>query len=135
MILIDTGPLVAILNKNDQYHDTCVNCLRRMRGSLLTTWPVITEAMYLLDFSRVAQNGLLEMIHRKTLLVLSSDLEDVIRIRDLMDKYADLPMDFADATLVALAERERLSTVFTIDRDFSVYRIHNSRPFEILPSV
>lgn len=134
MILADTGPLVALLHKDDQDHQRCVEASRRIRVSLATTWAVRTEAMYLLEAVTGAQEALLEMIQRRALLVLPLEYGDVPRIRTLMRRYRDLPMDFADATLVRVAERERLDTVFTLDvRDFATYRLPGRRAFRLIP--
>ncbi len=90
--------------------------------------------MYLLEAVPGAQEALLEMIERRALLVLPLEREDVPRIRTLMRQYRDLPMDFADATLVRVAEREGLDTVFTLDvRDFATYRLRGRRAFRLIP--
>ena len=123
MILIDAGPIVAVLYRDDHNHERCVRALRTLREPLATAWPVLTEAMYLLGFSWEAQDALWEMIDGGVLRLISLDTDDGPRMRELMRKYRDLPMDLADAALVRLAEREGLRRVFTIDRrDFSVYR-------------
>ena len=94
----------------------------------------MTEAMYLLGFSVKAQGALLEMVELGTLKILPLDAGDVARVRELMVKYKDLPMDFADAALVCVAEREKLRRVFTIDRrDFTVYRPARLGRFAIVP--
>jgi predicted nucleic acid-binding protein len=132
--LVDTGPLVAIYHRDDAAHQTCVAALRRLRGTLLTTWHVVTEAVHLLGFSHAAQDAVLSTIERGVLRIASLDEKDVPRIRELMEKYADHPMDLADATLVRVAERERLSVVFTLDRnDFGVYRMSRNRSFKLIP--
>jgi len=90
--------------------------------------------MYLLNFSIKAQNALLEMVELGTLKIASLDERDVPRIRELMNKYKDHPMDFADAALVRIAEREKLRRVFTVDRrDFTVYRLSRLGRFSIVP--
>ena len=133
-VLVDAGPLVAILDRSDQHHAACVGALRRVRGSLLTVWPVMTEAMYLLGFSVRAQGALLEMVELGTLKMLTIDSSDVPRIRELMVQYSDHPMDFADAVLVRVAEREKLRRVFTGDRrDFGMYRPARLGRFVIIP--
>jgi predicted nucleic acid-binding protein len=133
-VLVDAGPLVAILHRNDRDHEVCVEILKQITAPLLTTWMPVTEAMYLLDFSADAQGALLEMIERGALRVLPVDADDAPSIRSLMRKYADLPMDFADATLVHVANREGLRDVFTLDRrDFGVYRLRRRRLFTIIP--
>ncbi len=133
MILIDAGPLVALLHRDDQDHARCVTALRKVRTVLATTWPPLTEAMYLLSFSPQAQDALLEMVERGALHVLSIDESDIPRLRTLMRKYRDLPMDLADATLVRMAEREGIQEVFTLDRrDFGTYRV-GRRAFAVIP--
>jgi predicted nucleic acid-binding protein len=94
----------------------------------------VTEAMYLLGFSVEAQCALLKMIERDMLRVLSLDVDDLPGIRKLMRQYSDLPMDFADATLVQVAKREHIDQVFTLDRrDFAVYRLGRGKAFTIIP--
>jgi uncharacterized protein len=131
-LLVDTGPLVAILDAGDAAHGECVAFLPLARGRLVTTWPVVTEAMYLLQASHDAQVAMLSMIGSGTVEVIDIGA-DLDRIAELMAKYEDVPMDFADAGLVAVAERERLDTIFTLDEDFRIYRIGGRRAFRIVP--
>lgn len=133
-LLADAGPLVAILNRSDAAHADCVRVLRRTTSALSTTWPVVTEATYLLGFSFDAQDGVLEMIERAELRVLPLEAGDVPSIRVLMRKYRDLPMDLADASLVHVAAREGIDRIFTLDRrDFGVYRLRRGKRFTIVP--
>ena len=123
-----------MIHADDRHHASCRDALERIREPLVTVWPVITEAMYLLDFSAEAQDALWRLLERDAVKILSLDAGDVPRMRELMRKYRDLPMDLADAALVRAAERERISRVFTIDRrDFEVYRPRGIRRFTILP--
>jgi predicted nucleic acid-binding protein len=125
---------VALIHADDRHHASCRDALERIREPLVTVWPVITEAMYLLDFSAEAQDALWRLLERDAVKILSLDAGDVPRMRELMRKYCDLPMDLADAALVRAAERERISRVFTIGRrDFEVYRPRGIRRFTILP--
>lgn len=134
MILVDAGPLVALLHRDDRNHDLCVRALRSLREPLGTAWPVVTEAMYLLGFSWRAQDALWEMIDSGALGLLALDSGDVPRMRELMRKYRDLPMDVADAALVRIAEREGIRRIFTIDRrDFGVYRPARIGRFSVIP--
>ncbi len=134
MILVDAGPLVAIISADDQHHQRCTAALPLIREPMLTVWPALSEAMYLLRSSLQAQEELWQMIEDGSLRIADLDLDDCSRMRNLMRKYRDLPMDLADAALVRLAERERISRIFTIDRrDFEVYRPAGIRRFEILP--
>ena len=123
MILVDAGPMVALIHADDHHHERCKKVLRSLNEPMATVWPPVTEAMYLLGFSPEAQQALWGLIERRWILVLPLDLDDVPRIRELMVKYKDLPMDFADAALVRVSEREKIRRIFTLDRrDFSVYR-------------
>ena len=133
MILIDAGPLVALVDADDQHHAKCVTALKTLREPLATVWPPLVEAMYLLSDQSAAQEALWEMLERGAVLLLPFDSSDIPRTRELMRKYADRPMDLADAALLRVAEREGLRKVFTVDRrDFSVYRLHNrTRPILI----
>jgi hypothetical protein len=125
---------VALIHADDRHHASCREALEQIRDSLATVWPVITEAMYLLDFSGQAQDGLWRLLERDAVKILPLDAGDVPRMRELMRKYRDLPMDLADAALVRASEREKISRVFTIDRrDFEVYRPRGIRRFTILP--
>jgi predicted nucleic acid-binding protein len=134
MILVDTGPLVALIHADDRGHDRCKEALQSLGGSFATVWPVFTEAVYLLNFSWKAQDALWEMVAREFVTFLHLDETDVPRMRKLMGKYRDLPMGFADAALVRVAEREKIRTVFTLDRrDFEIYRPARIGRFSIVP--
>jgi predicted nucleic acid-binding protein len=133
-ILIDTGPLVALLDADDRDYARCVRAARRLSDDLLTTWPVLTEAMYLLSHAPKAQDALLAKIEEGTVQTAVLDADDAREMRALMKKYRDLPMDFADASLVRVADREGIKQVFTLDRrDFGVYQTTPGRPFVIVP--
>jgi predicted nucleic acid-binding protein len=102
---------------------------------MLTTWPVLTEAMYLLGDAGgwPAQRVLWQMRERRALEVADLEFAAVERARSLMEKYRDTPMDLADATLVALAETRGIKRVFTLDSDFAVYRYRGREAFELVP--
>ena len=132
--LVDAGPLIALIDRSDPWHDRCREALKTMSVPLLTIWPALTEAMYLLGASWPAQQALLDYVTEGSLKLIPLDEADVPRIRDLMHKYRDLPMDLADDALVRVAERERISRIFTVDhRDFSVYRPSRIGRFNIVP--
>jgi len=135
MILVDTGPLVALIHEDDNKHRICKETFLTFSEPLGTVWPVLTEAMYLLSFSWEGQNALWEMIQAGAVEILPLGSDDVARMRELMRKYRDLPMDLADAALVRVAERERLRRIFTLDRrDFQIYRPSRMGRFAVLPS-
>jgi len=134
MILVDAGPLVALVDADDRYHEQCVSTLKSLQEPLATVWPPLTEAMYLLNDLPAAQEALWEMLVRKALQLLPLGLVDLPRIRELRRKYADRPMDLADAALIRIAEREGIRKIFTVDkRDFAVYRIHGRIHPSIIP--
>jgi uncharacterized protein len=134
VILVDAGPMVALFHADDRHHQACKATLRSLREPLASVWPAITEAMYLLGFSWQAQDALWEAIDRGMLTILPLARPDLGRMRELMGKYQDLPMDLADAALVRVAERERIHRIFTLDRrHFSLYRPQGVARFKILP--
>ena len=133
-VLVDTGPLVALLDRSDPYHTICQETLRSFEDRLVTVWPVVTESMYLLRAYWHAQNAFWEMIAAGAVEIFPLGTDDVARMRDLMRKYRDLPMDLADAALVRVAERERLRRIFTLDRrDFQIYRPSRIGRFAVFP--
>ena len=136
MILVDAGPLVALIDADDRHHEACVKTLAVIREPVGTVWPAITEAMYLLADVPRGQTAVWRMLERGAVQLLALGEEDIARMRQLMEKYADLPMDLADAALVCVANRDRVRTVFTLDRrDFGVYRLPGGKRLGILPKV
>ena len=136
MILIDAGPMVALISASDRHHASCRATLIRIDEPIATVWPAFTEAMYLLRGSLQAQRVLWEMVLREAIGILPLTVDDGPRMWELMKKYRDLPMDLADAALVRVAERENVRRIFTIDRrDFSVYRPFGGGRFNILPAL
>ena len=135
MTLVDAGPLVALIDRGERMHGACVRLLPELSGPLLTTWPAFTEAMYLLGAAAgwPAQDALWRLVRRGDLELADLDDDQVRRCGALMEQYSDRPMDLADASLVALAEARDLRRIFTLDRDFHVYRLHGRRAFEVLP--
>lgn len=133
-VLVDAGPLVALLDRADPEHDACVAALQSLRDPLITVWPAFTEAMYLLRGSWLAQKALWSRLETDALALASLDAGDAPRMRELMEKYRDMPMDLADAALVRVAERDALLRIFTLDRThFSVYRPGRRKRFSIVP--
>lgn len=132
--LLDTGVLVALLDKSERNHENCVAFFKDFRGGILTTEPVLTEALYLLSSSITAQRACIEFILRGGASLVPQSSESLARAAVLMGKYEDIPMDFADATLVTLAEEMNIPDVLTLDRrGFNAYRIHGKKSFKILP--
>jgi uncharacterized protein len=133
-VLADTGPIVAILSRRDQYHRTCVEALRDLPGPLFTCWPVITEAAWLLRRDSNTVQQLLNSLDSGFLELLPLTTSDAKPIASIMNKYRDIRIQLADATLVHLAARDGLDTIFTLDqRDFSVYRLPKGRALRVIP--
>ena len=128
-IAVDSGPLIALFDKDDAYYDRALAFIKNVKSELMTTAAVITEVVYVLDFSVRAQAGFLRWIGSGAVTVDSPPAEDFPRIAALMEKYHDLPMDYADASLVALCDRLHVDDIASIDSDFSIYRLKGNRRF------
>lgn len=129
-ILVDSGPLIALFDASDNYHQEALDFIRTNTFPLVTTLASITETLHLLDFNRNAQLDFLEWINRGAVEIENIEKNDFERIKELTIKYRDFPMDFADSCLVYLAEKLNLNTIATIDRDFTIYRIQGRRKFK-----
>ena len=133
-VVCDAGPIIAIIDRRDKHHDECVEFLKSIVLPMVTVWPVLCEAWYLLEKRGGRADEVLHWVEARHLRILRINPSDAARMRSLMEQYSDLPMDLADAALVATCERENLERVFTIDRrDFSVYRPRHTSHFQILP--
>lgn len=133
--LIDTGGILALLDRDDQWHQACVEAFQEVRLPLLTSEAVLTELFHLVgDHSREVDAAW--RFVRSGAVTLGEIADNgLAEINALMTKYRDRPMDFADATLVLLAGRESLTTILTVDHDdFETYRIGGRQRFRIIPS-
>lgn len=130
------APLVAILDAGERSHVRCRETLAAVRLPLVTTWPAFTEAMYLLGDAGgwAAQKALWQMRTTGRLEVSELEAEQIRRSEKLMEKYSDRPMDLADATIVALAEKRALRRIFSLDADFHIYRFRERQHFDVVPS-
>lgn len=136
MILVDAGPLVALIHADDRHHVLCRSVFESLREPITTAWPAFTEAMYLLSFSARAQDALWQFVLRQILGLAALDEKDAPRMQKLMRKYRDLPMDLADAALVTVAERDGIPRIFTLDqKHFRVYRPARIGHFALLPEL
>lgn len=136
MILVDTAPLIALIDKGQgEAHRQCVEAYRNIEEPMLTTWCCFTEAMYFLYQLRgwKAQDILWQFIAQKSLHLHVSRSSEQLRMRELMEQYQDLPMDLADASLVVTAETLGIRRIFTLDSDFYVYRLKGREAFIIFP--
>lgn len=136
MILTDTGPLLALLDKDGAHHADCLAAARQLPlGPLLVTWPCFTEAMYLLGEvgGYFYQAKLWQLYAARRLLLLDLTTAEASHMAALMEKYQDTPMDLADASIVAVAECRALHRVFTLDSDFHIYRLADRTALEVVP--
>jgi predicted nucleic acid-binding protein len=120
--LIDAGPLIALFDKDDQFHVKVKEFLKTFHGHLITTWPVLTEVTHLLDFNVNVQVDFLKWVQREAVKIVNLDNIHLVRIIELTEKYSDVPMDLADASLMVLAEKEKIKNIITIDSDYHIYR-------------
>jgi uncharacterized protein len=136
MILVDTGPFVALFDPKDSLHERCKGTLRSIREPLSTTVPVLTEVFHLLSPASLGSVRLREFLLQGGAAVWFLDQTWMERAFFLMERYADHPMDLADASLIAAAEALQTRKIFTLDRgDFSTYRIrrgHRNEAVEIV---
>lgn len=128
-IVIDSGPLIALFDKDDHYHKAAISFIMKFRGELISNYAVVTEVTHLLDFSVQVQCDFIRWIIDGGLTVTDIVPEDLSRILELTLKYSDLPMDFADASLVVLCERLHIKEVASIDKDFGIYRTIDKKGF------
>jgi uncharacterized protein len=135
VILIDAGGLLALLHVRDRHHKRIVDALSRITDPFLTTEAAVAETLHFLGKKGgwAQQHPLGDLVLRNVIELAALRTADYQRVFELMGKYADIPMDFADATLVAVAERERIDRIITVDSDFLIYRINNRKKFRIYP--
>lgn len=126
--LIDAGPLIALFDRSDQYHLKVIQFMKTYEGRLITTWPVLTEVSYMLDFNKETQLDFLDWISEGGIEIHELKQWQIRGIRDKMEKYSDLPADFADATFLQTAEERDLDFIITLDKDFQVYRNQKGKP-------
>ena len=135
MIIVDTGFWLALFDQKDTYHQRAKQTLKKYDEPLITTWCVVTETCYLLLKRKgvAAQTIFINSINQGLFTVFNLEIHHTSRISQLMQKYADLPMDLADASLVILAEYLGHGRIFSVDqRDFNTYRWKQNHPFENL---
>ena len=135
MIIVDTGFWLALINQKDSHHQQAKQALQKYDEPLMTTWCVITETCHLLLMRRgvQAQNAFLNSFNQGLFTAFNLESHHGQKIVQLMEKYSDLPMDLADASLVILAEHLGHGRIFSVDqRDFNTYRWKNTHPFQNL---
>jgi predicted nucleic acid-binding protein len=133
--LIDAGAILALLDRSDRWHRICVEAFQNLRLPLMTSEAVLTELFHLVGDSRHEKDAAWSFVRSGAISLGAIDTAELSPVQALMARYWDRPMDFADATLVYIAKREGLSTIFTVDHaDFETYRIEGRRRFRVLPA-
>lgn len=125
--LVDAGPLIALFDKNDKYHNSVINFLKKFNGQLITSWPVITEVTHLLSFNVNVQIDFLEWLKREAIKIINLENIHLERIIQLSKKYSDVPMDLADSSLIVIAELTNITDIITIDSDYYIYKTKNKK--------
>jgi predicted nucleic acid-binding protein len=132
--LIDTGAILALLDRNDRWHSRCAAAIRQLRLPLLTSEAVLTELLHLVGDSRREVEAAWKFVRSGALVLGNIEDTELAQLQVLMSRYWDRPMDFADATLVFLARRESIATILTVNHaDFETYRIEGKRRFRVVP--
>jgi uncharacterized protein len=132
--LIDTGAILALLDRDDEWHKSCHQAFNATPLPVLTTEAVLTEAFHLTTRDFGDMRGLWTLLSSGSIRLAGIEHDELLQIHSLMVQYRDRPMDFADATLVHLAARESISLILTLDHnDFETYRIGGRKRFTILP--
>ena len=133
-VVMDTGPWVALIDRSEERHRECVEWFKNFKGHILSSEAVLTEVLYLLNFSSRAQSAAIDFVLNRAILLVPSSLESMKRVKKLMEKYKDIPMDYADATLVSIAEDLSIPHVVSFDaKDFGIYRMSSKQSFVVLP--
>jgi predicted nucleic acid-binding protein len=132
-VILDTGPWVALIDRSESKHPDCVQWLKGFSGNLYSTEAVLTEVVYLLNFSIIAQIAAIDFVLKSIVEIVPSSNQSLLKARNLMKKYADLPMDYADATLVCLAAEAGIRNIATFDKkDFSIYALPAKKKFNLV---
>ena len=120
--LIDSGPLIALFDKGDKYHQKILDFFKTYRGEFITTWAVVTEVTHMLDFNLQVQLDFLRWLELEALTIYEIKQSDLSEIIPMMTKYTNVPMDLADSTLMFVAQKENIKDILSIDSDFDIYR-------------
>jgi predicted nucleic acid-binding protein len=134
-ILVDTGAILALLDDSDDWHVPCTAVLPSLPLPLLTSEAVLSELFHLMDRERLEKDRAWDFFRKGVIAIAIIENSELNGLEKLMRQYKDRPMDFADATLIHLANRESISVIFTVDQnDFAAYRIGPRARFQLLPA-
>jgi predicted nucleic acid-binding protein len=130
--LVDAGPLIALFDHDDKYHEAVILFLKQYNGNIITSWPVITEASHLLSFNINVQINFLEWLRREAITIVNLKSKHLERIIELSKKYSDVPMDLADSSLMVIAEMTGIENILSIDSDYYIYRTKSKKALKNL---
>ena len=131
-VIIDTGPIVALFDKDDNYHSNALNFFQNFRDRLITTWPVITEVSYMLSFNLEVQRTFFEWIQLHAISIHELRETHIPDILGLLTKYSNVPMDLADASILLLANQKEVYDIITFDSDYYIYQLDKKKSFKNL---
>lgn len=120
--ILDTGPIVALFDRNDHYYRDIYDFMQNYNGKLYTSLPVVTEVLFLLDFNIETQLDFITWLESGAVVIIDIKTNELSYIRKMMAKYQNVPMDFADATLMLISEKLNLQDIISLDKDFFIYR-------------
>lgn len=129
IVVVDAGPLLALFDVRDEHHTEALDFFKRTRSQFVSTLAVVTEAMHLFGPALAPKKNLLTWINSGAITLVDPDESDFQRVTELLDKYADRPMDFADGLTVAICERLDIPHIATFDSDFEIYRFKGRKRF------
>lgn len=127
--ILDTGPIIALFDRNDQYYSDIFNFIKNYNGKLYTTLPVVTEVLFLLDFNIETQLNFIQWLESGAVQIVDISITDLNYIRKMMAKYQNVPMDFADASLMLISEKLNLADIISLDKDFFIYRKSDGKSY------
>ena len=131
--ILDTGLWVALIDRSESKHSACVDWLKNFSGRLYTSEAVLTEVLYLLNFSIIAQCAALDFVLTSVVEIVPANKQSLFKTKNLLKKFADLPMDYADATLVCIALDTGIQNIVTFDiKDFTIYLLPGKKKFNIM---
>ncbi|MEP0006939.1 MAG: PIN domain-containing protein [Balneola sp.] len=125
--LIDAGPIIALFDKDDQYHPQVMDFMKNFRGRLVSTWAVLTEVSYMLDFNKQTQLDFIDWVGEGGIELFNLEQWQLTKVREIMYRYSDLPADFADASLLATSEAKNIDSIISLDSDFAVYKLNSGK--------
>jgi uncharacterized protein len=134
-VLLDTGVIVALLDRSEKFHQACATAIREVEAPLITCEPVIAESCYLLRILPGAPEAVIENVAAGIFQIPFQLSRETAGVKQTLRKYRDLKIDLADACLIRLADEFESADILTLDKDFEIYRWGKNKPFRMLPDL